>query len=259
MVERTMKHPHFLAIATFLLATFSVGPAQTPEKCQLVSIEVSTKEVDEGSPIVFTAKLNTVVPTAKPEFKWQTSAGTTTAGEGTASITVDTAGLGGQVVTATVEVGGVSTTCSTVTTGSASIKPALVRCGRPFDTYGDIRFEDEKARLDSFAIGLVNYEAATGYIIAYAGRQSYQGEAAARLLRAKNYLVKVRTIDPASITTVDGGYSEDFHIKLIIVPLGATPPSEFPTFPTLTLAEIEFTKPRPSDLTRRRPRKLKEY
>ena len=67
--------------------------------------------------------------------------------------------------------------CDSVSCNPAS-PPA---CDWPFDEYGDIRFEDEKARLDNFAIQLSNYEAATGYIFAYAGKKTYESEAAERL------------------------------------------------------------------------------
>ena len=122
----------------------------------------------------------------------------------------------------------------------------------PFDQYGDIRFEDEKARLDNFAIQLFNYKGATGYILAYAGKQTYQGEAAERLLRAKNYLVKVREMDPARIITIDGGYQQEFSVSLIIAPPGAAAPS---AMPGLSPAEIERTKTRPRDLAKRKTSK----
>lgn len=246
-----MKSPHFMAVASFLLTPFVVGAAQTSDRCQIVSLEVPAK-VDAGLSVVFSAKLNTVVPTAKPEFKWHINAGTIVAGEGTSSITVDTAGLGGQSVEATVSVSGISTVCLTSATGSVAVMDTGPGCGLPFDQYGDIRFEDEKARLDNFAIQLLNYEAARGYIIAYAGKQTYKGEAAKRLQRAKNYLVRVREIDPARIITVDGGYQQEYSVALIIAPPGATPPS---AMPGLSPDEIELTKPRPRDLVKKKSSK----
>ena len=122
----------------------------------------------------------------------------------------------------------------------------------PFDEYGDLGFEDEKARLDNFAIQLFNQKAATGYIFAYARKQTYESEAAERLLRAKNYLVTVRKMDPARVIIIDGGYQEQFCVTLILVLPGATPPS---TMPTLSPAEIELTKPRPRDRAKRKTSK----
>src|ERR1043165_3773873 len=54
---------------------------------------------------------------------------------------------------------------------------------QPFDSYGDLSWEDEKAHLDNFAIALQNDPGATGYIIVYAGRRSCVGEAKDRALR----------------------------------------------------------------------------
>ncbi len=208
--------------------------------------------MDQGNPIVFTAKLNTVVPTANLEFNWQLSAGTITAGEGTASITVDTVGLGGQDLAATVEVFGLSTTCSTVATRSVSISQVWPGCNLPFDQYGDIRFDGDQPRLDNFAIELLNQKTSKGYIFVYAGRRTYAAEAAERLLRAKDSLVKVRKMDTARVITIDGGYMEDFYVDLIIAPPGAAPPY---SMPTLSPTEIELTKPRPRDLVKRKIRK----
>lgn len=243
-----MKFPHFFLLMMLVLTSPVAAVGLSSEQCPIISVESPVSKLDEGHPVVFTAKLNTVVPTA--EFKWKISAGTITVGDGTASITVDTTGLGGVEIAATVEVLGILTTCSTVATTSVNILQTAVRCGLRFDEFGDIKVKNEEARLDNFSIELANSEPSTGYITLYAGRQSYKGEAAGRLVRAKNYLVKVRKINPARIVTIDGGYREDFVIELNIFPPGSTPPS---AFPTLSPKEIEFTKPHPS-LSKRKPR-----
>lgn len=220
-----MKFPHIFLVVLILLATPFGALAFASQQCQIVSVEVPAGEINEGNPLVFTAKLNAVVPTAKPEFKWTLSAGTITEGEGTGRITVETAGLGGQDVTATVEVSGISTACATVISKSVSIV-AGPSCNRPLDEYGDIKFNDEKARLDNFVIHLFNEKSTTGYILAYAAKP---GEAAKRLLRAKNYLVKVRKMNPDRIVTIDGGYRRDLVVTLIIAPEGAAPPVPIPS------------------------------
>jgi hypothetical protein len=246
-----MKFPHFMASATIVLATLGAGAAQTSNKCQIVSVEATPYQVEAGEPVVFKAMLNTIVPTAKPEFQWQLSGGTIVAGEGTASITVDTAGLGGRTIDVTVSVSGISTTCSTSVTQSVAIflEPP---CGLAFDEFSDIDFEDEKARLDNFAVQLSTNKELHGSIIVFAGRQTYENEAKERLTRAKNYLVKVRSIDPNQVVTVDGGYRENFQGFLYIIPPGAEPPSlKADVSPT----EIELTKHRRAT----RPRKPKEH
>jgi hypothetical protein len=97
--------------------------------------------------------------------------------------------------------------------------PALAQ---KFDEYGNIRFNDEKARLDNYAIQLQNQPGAQGYIIAYG---SCAGEAQARADRAKDYLVNTRGIDAGRIVTMDGGCRSDLSVELWIVPSGATPPA----------------------------------
>ena len=53
---------------------------------------------------------------------------------------------------------------------------------RKFDEYGNIRFNDEKARLDNFAIQLQNEPTSQGYIIGYG---SCDAEGSTRANRAK--------------------------------------------------------------------------
>jgi len=243
MKTTVMKIPyHCLALVVLTFFAPSVGFGQVVKKCPTVWIAGPTTEVEAGTSIVFTAQLTGLNPTTQPKFRWELSAGTIMVGQGTASVTVDTTGLGGVVVTARVFVGGVSKDCPTQASRSSNVLPSGFVCGLPFDSYGDIGFEDEKARLDNFAIQLLNQETSTGYIFVYAGRRSYEGEAAERLLRAKDYLVKKRRIPAVRIITIDGGYKEDLDVTLMIAPQGATAPV---AMPTLSPGEIELTKPRP--------------
>ncbi|MCA1633994.1 MAG: hypothetical protein LC802_09830 [Acidobacteria bacterium] len=65
-----------------------------------------------GAPVTFTASVNGGTPGVTPIYNWKVSAGRITAGQGTATITVDTAGLAGQPITATVEVAGYNLECA---------------------------------------------------------------------------------------------------------------------------------------------------
>ena len=55
----------------------------------------------------------------------------------------------------------------------------------PFDSYGAITWELEKAHLDNFAIALQQDPDSIGYIFVYAGRRACVDEAKDRALRAK--------------------------------------------------------------------------
>src|SRR6185295_14720076 len=147
------------------------------------AIQVSCPaDVELNAPITFTASGPGDMTVT---YTWSVSAGTISSGQGTSSITVNTDGLGGQTVTATVEVGGLDPSCSRTASCSTSVKPANPLPVK-FDEYGNIKFNDEKARLDNYAIQLQNQPGSQGYIIAYG---SCEGEAQARADRAKDYLV----------------------------------------------------------------------
>jgi hypothetical protein len=185
--------------------------------CPTVSVSCPG-DVEQGSAITYSSSLSS---SANVTYNWSVSAGTISSGQGTSSITVDTAGLAGQTVTATVEVGGLDPACSRTASCSTSVRPLPVQAQK-FDEYGNIKFNDEKARLDNYAIQLQNQPGAQGYIIAYG---SCAGEAQARADRAKDYLVNTRGIDAGRIVTMDGGCRSDLSVELWIVPTGATPPA----------------------------------
>ncbi len=185
--------------------------------CPTVSVSCPS-QVDPGQPITFTASLSA---DSNVTYNWSVSAGTISSGQGTSSIQVDTTGLGGQTVTATLELGGLDPACAR----TASCSTQITVPARPpvkFDEYGNIAFNDEKARLDNYAIQLQNDPTATGTIIAYG---SCAGEAQARADRARDYLVNTRGIDASRLTTVDGGCREALSVELWVVPQGSTPPT----------------------------------
>jgi hypothetical protein len=175
--------------------------------------------VDEGTPVTIKANIGPATP-AVSSYNWTVSAGTITSGQGTDTITVDTAGKGGQSITATVELVGVDPSCGKTGSCTTPIRPKVLP--RKFDEYGNIRFNDEKARLDNFAIQLQNEPTAQGYIIGYG---SCGAEGQTRANRAKDYLVNTRGIDAGRIVVVDGGCLPDLLVQLWVVPQGATAPA----------------------------------
>jgi hypothetical protein len=226
----------------WLLTLASVAGAQTPATCGVVGVD-GPAQVDVGMPIRFKARISGMGHITKPEFKWFVSAGTIMKGQGTDEITVDTTGLGGFVLTATVQLAGVPPGCKESESSTMEVKKPPLTCGLPFDLYGDIKFEDEKARLDNLAIQLMNQQLSTAYILMSAGQVTFENEAAERLARAKSYLVDVRDIDRNRIVTVDCGFSQDLTIHFYVAPLGATPP--LCSSPEIPFSEVKFTKPRP--------------
>ncbi|HKB65099.1 MAG TPA: hypothetical protein VKC61_04530, partial [Pyrinomonadaceae bacterium] len=185
--------------------------------CPTVSVSCPA-DVELGAPITFNAS---GAGDMNVTYNWTVSTGTISSGQGTSSITVDTAGLGGQTVTATVELGGLDPSCAKTASCSTQVKPEKPIAVK-FDEYGNIKFNDEKARLDNYAIQLQNQPGSQGYIIAYG---SCEGEAQARADRAKDYLVNTRGIDAGRLVTIDGGCRSDLLVQLWIVPTGADAPA----------------------------------
>src|SRR3989440_10125772 len=109
---------------------------------------------------------------------------------------------------------------------------------RAFDEYGPICWENEKARLDNFAISLLNDNPTTlGHIIVYDGKRACRGEAIARAIRAKKYLVEYRKVEADRIVWRWGGYLSDMPPTLVIHPSGA---SIWPFLPSIPLSEVTF-------------------
>ena len=192
-----------------------------PPPCPTVSVSCPS-DVEAGQPITFTASVSGGEAGFSPTYNWSVSAGTITSGQGTSTITVDTTNIGGQSVTATVSIGGADPSCTGTTASCTSSVRPPPRNPVKFDEYGNIRFNDEKARLDNYAIQLQNEPGSTGTIIVYG---SCAGEGQARGDRAKDYLVNTRGIEAGRITVVDGGCRADLTVQLWVVPQGSTPPA----------------------------------
>lgn len=227
-----------------LLTLASVASGQTPLTCGIVEIEGPAK-VAQGEPLVLKAKIAGVSHTTKPELKWKLSAGTIVAGQGTDQISVDTVGLTGVDVIARVELFGVPLGCNGSASKTTEVEASAILCFLPskFDEYGDLKFEDEKARLDNFAIQLSSDPLAMGYIFMFAGQETYENEATERLDRARSYLVNVRKLDGIRLVTIDCGFRSDLTTQLYIGPPGFA--LQCNHYQELLLSEVKFTKPRP--------------
>jgi hypothetical protein len=98
-------------------------------------------------------------------------------------------------------------------------KLTFARPNRAFDEYGIICWKEEKARLDNFAIRLFE-SGHIGNIIVYDGRRACRGEAIARAIRAKKYLVEFRKVPANQIMWRFGGYQNEMGVTLMDVPRG---------------------------------------
>ena len=215
-----------------------------PPPCPTVSVSCPS-DVDQGSPITFTASVS---GDANVTYNWSVSAGTISSGQGTSSISVDTANLGGQTVTAAVEVGGLDPSCSRTASCTTGVRQPPATC-RKFDEYADLTFNDEKARLDNLAIQLQQEPGAQAHYVIFG---SCDVEGAQRSQRAVDYLVNNRGIDRGRITVVDGGCRETLTVELWICPTGAGAPA---ATNSATVDPCPACKRKPAPRRRPRPRR----
>jgi hypothetical protein len=233
-------------IANYLLALIVLplcagwARAQTGGIADCPNIRVSCPDTDLGPRLTFSATVSGADPSAKLSFNWTVAGGRIVGGQGTASITVETPEYGGTFV-ASVEVGGLPGPCA----NKASCTTSVIRdpLPRKVDEYGVVGPKSERARLNRFAAELRKEPTAQGYILSYAGRRSWEGEALWRGEYARRYLIRSGGLDPLRVVIIDAGYRETHAIELYAVPSGVTPPVASPT-----------VEPRDARITGRRKR-----
>lgn len=207
----------------FSSVTVLVNPcAEVKPVCPAIEITCPTN-VAVDQPLTFTSRYSGGTPASvQPVFNWTVSAGTIIEGQGTDTIKVDTKGLSGQTVRASLSMGGYNLECAADCAVSIPL-PKLT--SRKFDEFPDISRNDEKARLDNFGIELQNDPTATGYVIVYPGRKSKRAEVQDHFAHIVDYLVHSRGMDKSRIVTLEGPARDHLFVELWITPQGATPPN----------------------------------
>lgn len=191
-------------------------------------------QVTEGEIITFTADVSYSGNSAlRYTWKVMPSSAHIISGLGTATLNVDSTGLGGQRITATLiaDDGSSDPSCAQSAQAVSNIAPMkkVAIVAREFDECLNCTFDDQKARLDNLAIELQNDPSTRAYIIAYGGRMSPLGQVEKLMTRARDYMVTRRGIDASRLVIVNGGFREADSVELWVVPSGAAPPQPTPT------------------------------
>jgi hypothetical protein len=208
-------------------------PAIAVSPCPYPVNVTAPAQVNDGDIVTFTADVGYQGPSAL-NYTWTVSppAARILSGVGTPTITVDSSGLGNKRVTAilVVDDGSGDRSCrqtaqaATGVGGLPKLEPA-----KRFDEFPSVAHDDDKARLDNLAIELQNNPGATGYVIAYAGRNSRAGEADRMTRRAADYLTTTRGISRERLVFINGGRRASNSFELWLVPQGADPPRPTPS------------------------------
>lgn len=192
------------------------------------------QQVNDGEIISYTADAS-YGGTASLKYNWKVtpSAARIISGQGTPTVNVDSTGLGGQRITATLTAddGSSDPACAQSAQAVSFVAPLPKReiVAHEFDECNNCSYDDQKARLDNLAIELQNDPSTRAYIIAYGGRTSPLNQVEVLMTRARDYLIAQRGIDASRFDVVNGGFREDESVELWIVPSGAAAPKPTPT------------------------------
>jgi hypothetical protein len=232
--------------------TYTKRAISRPRPCPYpVNVSAPTS-VAEGDQITFSSDVDYAGSSAL-NYTWTISpAGARIVrGSGTPTITVDTAGLGGQPVSAIIVVddGSGDRTCRQ----SAQATTDVIRPPQAviFDRVPPVTYDDLKARLDNLAIELQNTPNAQGYIFVYTAPSSRPGQSERLAKRVSDYLVVKRQIDSSRLVIVNGGNRDTDFYEFWIVPQGAQPPQPTPSLSGNAVAPTETAPTRRPRRTRR--------
>ena len=209
------------------------------------------KQVTDGEIITYTADV-AYSGTAPVRYTWKVtpSSARIISGLGTSTLNVDSTGLGGQRITATLTADdGSSDPACAQSAQAVSIIAAIEKkmiVAREYDECNSCKLDDQKARLDNLAVELQQDPSTRGYVIAYGGRMSPLGQVEMLMTRTREYLITQRGIDASRLTVVNGGFREEDSVELWIVPSGAAAPQATPT--------VQAGEVKPGKKPARRPR-----
>ena len=82
---------------------------------------------------------------------------------------------------------------------------------------GNVSREREMAEMDNFAIQILNDPNLIGYILIYSGWDSCRGEAQARALRIRKYLMNVRRVPWNRVMWKNGGRYRDEGLEIFFL------------------------------------------
>lgn len=192
------------------------------------------KQVTEGEIITYTADVAYGGNVAL-RYNWKVtpSSAKIISGLGSPTLNVDSTGLGGQRITATLTAddGSSDPACIQSAQAVSVITPLekKIIVAREFDECNSCSLDDQKARLDNLAVELQNDPSTRAYILAYGGRMSPLGQVEKLMSRSRDYLITQRGIDASRLVVVNGGFREEDSVELWLVPSGAAAPKPTPT------------------------------
>lgn len=192
------------------------------------------QSVKDGEIVTFTADV-AYSGNSSLRYNWKVTPAKATiiSGAGSPTLNVDSTGLGGQriVATLTADDGSSDPTCAQSAQAVAVVaeREREMIVAREFDECNSCTYDDQKARIDNLAVELQRDPTTRAYVIAYGGRMNPIGQVERLMTRAREYLINERGIGADRFTVVNGGFREEDSVELWVVPSGAAAPKATPT------------------------------
>jgi hypothetical protein len=175
--------------------------------------------IEANQRITFDSLVSGSLGTSPFVYNWTISGGSIIEGQGTRSISVDTAGLEGQSLTATAVLAGYDASngkCS----ASCSVSIPVPQACRKFDEYPEITRNDEKARLDNLSVELQNDPFATAYVTINPAAERKAGTVEKRAANIADYLINSRGMDSKRIIIKTGAPRSTSVVEIWLCPRG---------------------------------------
>lgn len=227
-----------------LLFLFSTAAFGQNGSCPRIEIPDQVGPTTEGEELKFEVKAQAETPIKG--YRWKLSAGTIKSGQGTASIIVDTRGLRGKNLEATVEIEGDFAVSCSLSESSTTIIIAPPEA-RLVNSIGYPNCEIAMAGLDGLAVEMQENRGSKGYVVVSGHLNG--------VIRARAAIfgyVSFRGVDPEAWAIVGKETKTELKFDLWIVPPGALlPASSAPNETAITtdpkkdfddLREAEFQK-----------------
>jgi hypothetical protein len=106
---------------------------------------------------------------------------------------------------------------SPVLRGQGQSKGGIIVAPDKYDQWGDIRFDDEKIHLNKIANQTKEWPLSIVYLVIHAGQTACVGEAKARGIRAKSYLVG-RGVSSNRVVWIDAGWQKILGVEVWVWP-----------------------------------------
>jgi len=220
-------------------ASLAASAGATNDECQVFASTLVTVEcppvpecpklqilcpsgIEAGQRLVFDSLVSGTLGSSPLVYNWTVSGGSIIDGQGSRAITVDTAGLEGQSVTATAALGGYDASNGRCSATCSVAIPVKQTC-RKFDEYPDIPRNDEKARLDNLGVELQNDPFATAYVTIHPAENRKPGDIEKRSRNIIDYLINARGLDSKRIVIKTGSVRPTSSVEIWLCPRGITP------------------------------------